>query len=186
MTILFTSTFMGMALLWDRQFGFLKETLVAPVPRLTIMLGRTVGGATVALFQGLLVFLVSLIAGFRPAHVLDVPAAFLVMALVALVFSAMGTIIGSSLKEMQGFQIIMNFLVMPIFFLSGALYPLRNLPIALTALTRIDPLTYGVDALRAVLIGNARFSLGLDILALVFAASVLMVLGAMRFSKIEV
>jgi ABC-2 type transport system permease protein len=87
---------------------------------------------------------------------------------------------------MQGFQIIMNFLVMPIFFLSGALYPLRNLPIALTALTRIDPLTYGVDALRAVLIGNARFSLGLDILALVFAASVLMVLGAMRFSKIEV
>ena len=157
MTILFTSTFSGMALLWDRQFGFLKETLVAPVPRLTIMIGRTVGGATVALFQGLLVFLVSLIAGFRPAHVLVVPTAILVMALVALVFSAMGTIIGSSLKEMQGFQIIMNFLVMPIFFLSGALYPLRNLPVALTVLTRIDPLTYGVDALRGVLIGDDAF-----------------------------
>jgi ABC-2 type transport system permease protein len=186
MTILFTSTFMGMALLWDRQFGFLKETLVAPVPRLTIMLGRTVGGATVALFQGLLVFLVSLIAGFRPAHVLVVPTAILVMALVAIVFSAMGTIIGSSLKEMQGFQIIMNFLVMPIFFLSGALYPLHNLPIALTVLTRMDPLTYGVDALRGVLIGTTRFGVGLDILALAFAGLVLLMLGAFRFSKIEV
>ena len=186
MTILFTSTFSGMALLWDRQFGFLKETLVAPVPRLTIMLGRTVGGATVALFQGLLVFLISLLAGFRPAHVLVVPTAILVMALVALVFSAMGTIIGSSLKEMQGFQIIMNFLVMPIFFLSGALYPLNNLPAALTVLTRLDPLSYGVDALRGVLTGRMEFALGLNILALVVAASVLMVLGAWRFSKIEI
>jgi ABC-2 type transport system permease protein len=186
MTILFTSTFSGMALLWDRQFGFLKETMVAPVPRLTIMVGRTVGGATVALFQGLLVFLISLLAGFRPAHVLVVPTAILVMALVALVFSAMGTIIGSSLKEMQGFQIIMNFLVMPIFFLSGALYPLNNLPAALTVLTRLDPLSYGVDALRGVLTGRMHFPLALNILALVVAASVLMVLGAWRFSKIEV
>ena len=87
---------------------------------------------------------------------------------------------------MQGFQIIMNFLVMPIFFLSGALYPLRNLPIALTVLTRIDPLTYGVDALRGVLIGSTHFGLALDILALSFAAVVLMMLGALRFSKIEV
>jgi len=186
MTILFTSTFSGMALLWDRQFGFLKETLVAPVPRLTIMLGRTVGGATVALFQGLLVFLVSVIAGFRPAHLLAVLTAILVMALVALVFSAMGTIIGSSLKEMQGFQIIMNFLVMPIFFLSGALYPLRDLPVALTILTRIDPLTYGVDALRGVLIGSTHFGIVLDVLALCVAAMLLLMLGAYRFSKIEV
>jgi ABC-2 type transport system permease protein len=87
---------------------------------------------------------------------------------------------------MQGFQIIMNFLVMPIFFLSGALYPLRNLPVALTVLTRIDPLTYGVDALRGVLIGNTHFGLGLDILALACAAVVLLMLGALRFSKIEV
>jgi ABC-2 type transport system permease protein len=108
------------------------------------------------------------------------------MALIALVFSAMGTIIGSSLKEMQGFQIIMNFLVMPIFFLSGALYPLRNLPGALTVLTRIDPLSYGVDALRGVLTGRMQFPIALNILALVIAASVLMVLGAWRFSKIEV
>jgi ABC-2 type transport system permease protein len=186
MTILFTSTFSGMALLWDRQFGFLKETLVAPVPRLTVMIGRTVGGATVALCQGLLIFAVSLIAGFRPAGLFVVPLAVLFMALVALVFSAMGTIIGSSLKEMQGFQLIMNFLVMPIFFLSGALYPLRNLPGPLVVLTHLDPLTYGVDGLRGVLTGATHFGLVLDVLALVGIAIVLFALGAWRFSKIEV
>jgi ABC-2 type transport system permease protein len=98
----------------------------------------------------------------------------------------MGTIIGSSLKEMQGFHIIMNFLVMPLFFLSGALYPLRNLPTALTVLTSLDPLTYGVDALRGVLIGVGHFPIVLDILALTGVALVLLVLGAWRFSLIEV
>jgi ABC-2 type transport system permease protein len=186
MTILFTSTFSGMALLWDRQFGFLKETLVAPVPRLTIMIGRTIGGATVALCQGLLIFGVSLIAGFRPSGVLAIPAAILVMMLVALVFSAMGTIIGSTLKEMQGFQLVMNFLVMPIFFLSGALYPLKDLPAPLAVLTRLDPLTYGVDGLRSVLIGVSHFGLVLDVLALIGIAIALLALGAWRFSKIEV
>src|SRR5437868_9848174 len=137
MTVLFSSVFSGIALLWDRQFGFLKETLVAPVPRIWIMAGRTLGGATVAMIQGLLIFVVSLVAGFRPASVLTLPLAVLVMALVALVFAALGTVIGSSLKDMQGFQLVMNFLVMPIFFLSGALYPLANLPKALALLTRI-------------------------------------------------
>jgi ABC-2 type transport system permease protein len=186
MTILFTSTFSGMALLWDRQFGFLKETLVAPVPRLTVMIGRTVGGATVAMCQGLLIFLVSLIAGFRPSGLFVVPLAILFMALVALVFSAMGTIIGSTLKEMQGFQLIMNFLVMPIFFLSGALYPLRNLPGPLVVLTHLDPLTYGVDGLRGVLTGATHFGLVLDVLALIGIAIALFAIGAWRFSKIEV
>jgi ABC-2 type transport system permease protein len=185
-TIHFTSTFSGMALLWDRQFGFLKETLVAPVPRLTIMIGRTLGGATVAMCQGLLIFCVALIAGFRPASIWVVPVAVLVMALVALVFSAMGTIIGSSLKEMQGFQLIMNFLVMPIFFLSGALYPLKNLPTALAVLTRLDPLTYGVDGLRSVLIRTSHFGVGVDVAALALIAVGMMAAGAWRFSKIEV
>jgi ABC-2 type transport system permease protein len=186
MTILFTSTFSGVGLLWDRQFGFLKETLVAPVPRLTIMIGRTLGGATVALMQGLLIFSVSLIAGFRPASLLVLPMGLLVMACVAIVFAAMGTVVGSSIKDMQAFPLVMNFLVMPIFFLSGALYPLRNLPGPLALLTRIDPLTYGVDALRGVLIGTSHFGLALDILALAIAAALLLMLGAWRFSKIEV
>jgi ABC-2 type transport system permease protein len=186
MTVLFTSMFSGIALLWDRQFGFLKETLVAPVPRLWIMVGRTLGGATVATIQGLLIFAVSLMAGFRPLGFASLPAAFLVMILTAVVFSALGTALGSSLKDMQGFQLVMNFLVMPIFFLSGALYPLANLPKVLAALTRIDPLTYGVDGMRGALIGVTHFGVALDLLALVSVAAVLLCAGAWRFSKIEI
>jgi ABC-2 type transport system permease protein len=186
MTVLFTAMFSGVALLWDRQFGFLKETLVAPVSRLRIMIGRTLGGATVATLQGLLIFVICLIAGFRPSSVIVVPLAFLLVALIAIVFAALGTVIGSSLKEMQGFQLAMNFLVIPIFFLSGALYPLRDLPLPLTVLTRIDPLTYGVDGVRGALTGRTHFGLGPDIAILVGVALLLMGAGAWRFSKIEV
>src|SRR5919202_5763328 len=186
MTVLFTAMFSGIALLWDRQFGFLKETLVAPVPRLQVMLGRTMGGATVAMLQGTLILIVCLIAGFRPAGLLVLPLAFAVMALVAVVFAALGTVIGSSLTEMQGFQLVMNFLVMPIFFLSGALYPLRNLPAALTVLTRLDPLTYGVEALRTALIGRSHFGMMLDVAVLAVVAGVLLIAGAQRFARIEV
>jgi ABC-2 type transport system permease protein len=186
MTVLFTSMFSGIALLWDRQFGFLKETLVAPVPRIWIMVGRTLGGATVATLQGMLIFAVSLIAGFRPAGLASLPAALLVMILTAVVFSALGTALGSTLKDMQGFQLIMNFMVMPIFFLSGALYPLANLPKVLAALTRIDPLTYGVDGMRGALTGVTHFGVGLDVLSLVGIAALLLCAGAWRFSKIEI
>jgi ABC-2 type transport system permease protein len=186
MTILFTSMFSGIALLWDRQFGFLKETLVAPVPRIFIMFGRTVGGATVSMIQGSLIFIVCLIAGFRPISLMSVPLAFLFMALIAVVFAALGTVIGSSLKDMQGFQLVMNFLVMPIFFLSGALYPLSNLPKVLAVLTRVDPLTYGVDGVRTVLIGVSHFGSAADLIVLLVVAMLLLSLGAWRFSKIEI
>jgi len=186
MTVLFTSMFSGIALLWDRQFGFLKETLVAPVPRLWIMIGRTLGGATVAMLQGLLIFVICFIAGFRPVSLVVVPLAIRFMALIAIVFAALGTVIGSSLKDMQGFQLVMNFLVMPIFFLSGALYPLTNLPKALALLTRIDPLTYGVDGVRTVLIGVTHFGIAADATVLIGVAILLMTAGAWRFSKIEI
>src|SRR6476661_2197983 len=183
MTVLFTSMFSGIALLWDRQFGFLKETLVAPVPRIWIMLGRTLGGATVAMLQGLLIFVVCFIAGFRPAHLGAIPLALIFMALIATVFAALGTIIGSSLKDMQGFQLVMNFLVMPIFFLSGALYPLANLPTALTVLTRLDPLTYGVDGLRGAFIDLSHFGVWTDLAVLIGLAAVFLALGARAFSR---
>jgi ABC-2 type transport system permease protein len=186
MSVLFTSIFSGIGLMWDRQFGFLKETLVAPVPRLHIMIGRTLGGATVSMIQGLLVLIVCLIAGFRPDHVSTIPIALLFMALIAIVFSALGTAIGSTLQNMQGFQLIMNFLVMPIFFLSGALFPLQNLPIALTVATRIDPLTYGIDGLRGAFIGMSHFSLMTDAGVLLVVASLFLALGAYSFSKIQI
>lgn len=186
MTILFTSMFSGIALLWDRQFGFLKETLVAPVPRLWIMMGRTFGGATVSIFQGLLILVISVIAGFRPVSFSVIPSAILFMALIAIVFAALGTVIGSTLTNMQGFQLVMNFLVMPIYFLSGALYPLTNLPKVLTLLTRIDPLTYGVDGVRTALTGVTHFGLALDAVVMVGVAILLLSAGAWSFSKIEI
>jgi ABC-2 type transport system permease protein len=186
MTILFTSVFSGIALLWDRQFGFLKETLVAPVPRIQIMIGRTLGGATVAMIQGTLIVVVCLLVGFRPAHWATAPLGFLFMAMVAIVFAALGTAIGSSLQDMQGFQLIMNFLVLPIFFLSGALFPLNNLPKALSFVTALDPLSYGVDGLRAVLTGVSHFGPLTDAIVLLCVAVALLCLGAWRFSRIVI
>ena len=186
MTVLFTAMFSGIAMLWDRQFGFLKETLVAPVPRLQIMIGRTLGGATVAVLQGFIIFAVTLVAGFRPTSVISVPLAFLLIALIAIVFSALATAIGSSLKEMAGFQMVMNFLVMPLWFLSGALYPLQGLPAALAVLTRVDPLTYGIDGVRGTMIGTSHFGIPLDVGVLLAVGVLFVTAGAWRFSKIEV
>lgn len=185
MTVLFSSIFSGIAMLWDRQFGFLKETLVAPVPRIYIMLGRTFGGATVATIQGLLILAVCLLVGFRPQHWIAIPASLLFVVSIAIVFAALGTCAGSVIQDMQGFQLIMNFLVLPIFFLSGALYPLSNLPKALTIITRIDPLSYGVDGLRGVLIGDWHFNFALDVALLFCLMAVFLSLGAYLFSRIQ-
>jgi ABC-2 type transport system permease protein len=186
MTVLFSSIFSGLGLLWDRQFGFLKETLVAPVPRLQIMIGRTLGGATVAVMQGLLVSVVCVIAGFRPVNLATVPLALVFMILIAVVFSALGVAIGSSLQDMQGMQLIMNFLVLPIFFLSGALFPLTGLPRVMTWVTSVDPLSYGIDGMRSVLLGRAHYGAVIDLQVLLSVACVLLVFGAYRFSKIEI
>ncbi|MDE3201510.1 MAG: ABC transporter permease [Acidobacteriota bacterium] len=186
MSVLFSSIFSGLGLLWDRQFGFLKETLVAPVSRVQIMIGRTLGGATVAVIQGLLVTVVSLIAGFRPAHFYTVPLALGFMIAIAIVFAALGVAIGSSLQDMQGFQLIMNFMVMPIFFLSGAMFPLVGLGKILGFITKLDPLSYGIDGMRAMLLASSAFDPRVDILVLAGVGSLFIVLGAWRFSKIEI
>ena len=185
MTILFSAVFSGVGLLWDRQFGFLKETLVAPVPRIQVMLGRTLGAATVAVIQGLLVAVVCVIAGFRPADYRELPLALLFMGMIASLFASLGTAIGSALQNIQGFQMIMSFLVMPIFFLSGALYPLRNLPTALSVVVSLDPLAYGVDGLRTTLIGVSHFGIAFDALVLVLGATLVLFIGSHLFSKIQ-
>ncbi len=186
MTVLFSSVFSGLGLLWDRQFGFLKETLVAPVSRLQLMIGKTLGGATVAVMQGLLVMVVCIIAGFRPTHFIMLPVAIGFMVMIALLFAALGMAIGSGLQDMQGFQLIMNFLVLPIYFLSGALFPLTGLPVVLSYITKADPLAYGIDGMRNVLLGHSAFDPRLDLLILLVVGSILLVIGAQRFSKIEV
>jgi ABC-2 type transport system permease protein len=132
------------------------------------------------------VLIVCTIAGFRPQSWAAVPLALLFMAMIAIVFSALGTVIGSTLRDMQGFQLIMNFLVMPIFFLSGALFPLANLPPALAIATRLDPLTYGVDGLRGAFIGLAHMGVMLDITVLAVLAAAFVMLGAWAFSRIQI
>ncbi|OGG03611.1 multidrug ABC transporter permease [Candidatus Gottesmanbacteria bacterium RBG_16_37_8] len=186
MSILFTSIFSGIEIIWDRQFGFLKETLVAPVPRWQIMVGRTLGGATVATFQGLIVFVISLIAGFKPQNPAMLIFAFLIMILTAILFTALGTAIASILTDMQGFQLIMNFLIMPLFFLSGALFPLNGLPKILSILISLDPLSYGVDGLRGSLTGLSHYNLTVDFTVLIIISVILTGLGSYLFSKIQI
>lgn len=186
MTVLFTSMFNGIEIIWDRQFGFLKETLVAPVPRSSIVIGRTLGGVTIAIFQGILVLLISLLAGFRPEGLLSIPMTIGFMFMLSLVFTALGTAIASLLEDMQGFQPIMNFLVQPLFFLSGALFPLRGLPRILGYITVVNPLSYGVDAIRGSLNKITHFSLGIDFLVLAICAIIFTIIGVHLFEKIQV
>src|SRR5262249_39075232 len=153
---------------------------------LQIMAGRTLGGATVAMMQGTLVVVISLIAGLRPVSWTGIPLAIAFMAAIAIVFAAFGTALGASIQDMQGFQLVMNFLVLPIFFLSGALFKLDLLPTALKIVTRSDRLSYGVDGLRAALTGKGVFGMGVDAATLFVAAVLLLCLGAWRFSKIEI
>jgi ABC-2 type transport system permease protein len=183
--ILFTSVFSGIEMIWDRQFGFLKETLAAPVSRLEIMIGRTLGGATIATIQGLLIFLLTLAVGFRPHNWLLMPVVILIMFLCALFFTALGTAIASTMDDFHGFQLVMNFLVMPLFFLSGALFPLNGVPKFITVLATINPLTYCVAALRATLLSISMGIVVSNILILCLACIVIMIIGAYLFSKIQ-
>ncbi len=186
MSILFTATFMGIEIIWDRQFGFLKETLMAPVSRFKIMLGRTIGGATVAMLQGIIVLIISLIVGFRPTSLALLPLAFLFMALIALLFTAVGTAIASLMEDMHGFQLIINFLIMPLFFLSGAIFPVDGLPKAIEWVIRLNPLTYGVGGLRDTLTGVVHASTGTNLLVLSGVTLLFLGIGSYLFSKIQV
>jgi ABC-2 type transport system permease protein len=186
MSVLFTAMFTGIEVIWDRQFGFLKETMVAPVSRFSIMLGKTLGGATVACIQGLIVFLLTLVVGFRPLDWVLVPVGFVCMFLVAILFTSLGTALASVLEDMQGFQLIMNFLIMPTFFLSGALFPLQGLPKIMEVITHLDPLTYGVDGLRASLIGVSTFGLVPDLIILSIVSLTFLGLGSYLFEHIQV
>jgi ABC-2 type transport system permease protein len=186
MAIIFASIFNGMQIIWDRQFGFLKETLVAPVSRIAIMLGRTFGGATVATAQGCIVFVLTLLFGFHPYSWALIVPAIIVMFSIASLFSALGITVASFVKDMQGFQLVMNLLVMPMFFLSGALFPLTDVPFLLRALSTIDPLSYGVDGIRALLINVSHFGIATDATVALVIASAFLGLGSYRFTKLEV
>jgi ABC-2 type transport system permease protein len=140
----------------------------------------------VSTFQGCIVLILTFFFGFHPTSWFGLIPAVLVMFLVAMLFSGLGLMVGSLLSDMQGFQLIMNFLVMPMFFLSGSLFPLQSVPPLLLLIAKIDPLSYGIDALRTILINVSAFGLVVDLSVLVAVMLVFLGLGSYFFSKIQV
>jgi ABC-2 type transport system permease protein len=141
-----------MSIVWDREFGFLKEVLVAPIDRSAIAIGKALGGSTQAMVQGMILLVLAPVVGvtLTPLAVLElIPLIFVL----AFALTTLGVVLAAGITSMQGFQAIINFLMMPIFFLSGALFPLSNLPWWMTGLTRIDPAAYGIDPIRRVILG---------------------------------
>jgi ABC-2 type transport system permease protein len=185
MNILFSSTFGGLSVLWDREFGFLKEIMVAPVSRVSIVLGRIAGGATTALIQAVLILGISYFMGFKIINISSIFLAIVFMILIAVTFLGLGLVFASKMRDIQGFSIVMNFVIFPLFFLSGALYPLENFPVWLRYISKLDPLTYGVDGLRAALIGVSSFSIFYNFIFMVIFSSVMIFLGAYFFEKSE-
>ena len=149
MTVLFTSVFSAVSIVWDREFGFLKEVMVAPVSRVAVALGKVAGGSTVSLFQGLIVLLLAPVLGVD-LSISQIVTLIGLMILLAVMMTALGILIAARQTSMEGFHMMMNFVLLPMFFLSGAFFPLRGIPIWMELLSKLDPVTYGVDPLRQV------------------------------------
>jgi ABC-2 type transport system permease protein len=154
MSILFTAIFGAMSIVWDREFGFLKEVMVAPIDRWAIAIGKALGGTTQAMIQGLILLVLAPFIGVK-LSVLTVVELVPLAAVLAFGLSSFGVMLASMMKSLQGFQVVMNFLMMPMFFLSGALFPLSGLPGWMNVLTRIDPASYGIDPLRRVVLSSS-------------------------------
>src|SRR5574341_244033 len=165
MTVLFTAMFSAVSIVWDREFGFLKEVMVAPISRVAVALGKVAGGSTVALFQGTIILLLAPLIGVKLTLGQIATLIGLMLALAA-AMTSMGVLIAARLRSIEGFQFIMQFLLMPLFFLSGALFPLRDVPLWMDWLAKGDPVTYGVDALRGVALSNTLPDVVLDQLVL--------------------
>jgi len=184
MVLMFGSVFQGIIVLMDRQFGFLKETLVAPVSRLSIVLGKALGGATTAMIQGIIILFIAILLGAQ-LQLENVLVLLAFMFLISVMFVSLGIAIASMLQDMHGFQLIMNFLLMPLFFLSGALFPLSTAPSLLKSASLLDPLTYGVNGMRFLLIGQSDIGF-MECVAVLFAfAAGFMALAIYLFNRIE-
>ena len=187
MAILFSSMFTGISVLWDKQFGFLQEVLVAPVSRFSIIIGRTLGGATVALIQGFIILLIALGLGVKISGVFGLLLTFVFMILIAFTAVGFGLVLASKMEDFQGFQLIMNLLVMPLLFLSSAFFPVTSNP-TMKIISSFNPLFYMVDGLRGSLITGAATVNPplLDLLVVLVVCTIMMGLGSYFFSKSEV
>ena len=184
MTVLFTSIFSAISIVWDREFGFLKEVLVAPVSRWAIVTGKAFGGGSVAVIQGCIMLMLAPLVGIKLSLLIVVQSVF-AMFLIAFAMTSLGIAIAARMKEMEGFQMVVNFVIMPIFFLSGALFPMDRLPKWLTVLTRVDPLTYGVDLLRGVMIGINSFPALLNLAVILSFTFIMFAVAVLEFNLSE-
>jgi ABC-2 type transport system permease protein len=185
MSLLFSGMFAGINVIWDRQFGFLKEVLVAPMSRTGIVVGKALGGATASMIQGVILLAFAPLVG-APLTVLKVVEMLPVMFLIALGIVCLGLLIAAFMESLEGFNIIMSFAIMPMFFFSGALYPLKTAPGWLQKASMFDPITYGVDALRAIVIGRQAggiFSIPLDIAVLLAFATIAISFSTIAFGR---
>lgn len=153
MTVVMTSVMSGMSIVWEREFGFLKEVLVAPVSRSSVVLGKMIGAATIATIQGIVILVLSPIIGLKlsPGMALLLPYLFII----SCSLSGVGIALASRIKSMEAFQVIMQMLMMPMIFLSGVFFPVNNVPAWMNVLVKINPVTYGVDAVRHVILPQA-------------------------------
>ena len=185
MTLLFAATASGASVIWDKEFGFLKEVLVAPVNRFSIILGRSLGGMTTAMIQSLIMLAMAVVLGVNIASVSGFFLAIVFMILTCATFTGLGLILATKLSDTEGFIAIMNIMLFPIFFLSGAFFPLAAMPSWLRYVMYVNPLLYGVDGLRGTLIDMSYFPLWLDFTVLLVLSVSLASLGAYFFSKME-
>jgi ABC-2 type transport system permease protein len=185
MTMIFTSMFTGLSVLWDRRYGFLKEIMVTPVSRMTIVLGRITGGLTTSMFEGLSILALSLLLGFKVSGIGDLILTLVFMVLISVSFIGLGLAIASLLKDEQGFGLIMNFIISPLLFLSGIFYPIENLPLALRVVSYLNPLTYGVDGLRGALISVSFLPWIINLVLLTGFCVGIVLLGTFLFERNE-
>ena len=184
MTILFSSIFFGLYIVWDKKIDFFKEVLVAPLSRLTIFAGKMLGGCTDALIQGALMLAFGVVLGISYT-LLTVAFAMIFMLVLASATVSIGLVIGSRMESPEGFNLIVSFLVFPLFFLSGALFPISNLPSWLSIFTVLNPVTYAVDGMRGVMLGISTFPVLLDFGVLLAFAAGMMVIGSIAFSRMR-
>lgn len=185
-TLLFSGVFWGIQILFDKRFGFLKEMLVAPVPRVKVLLGSALGGSTISMIQAVFVFIISVGLGFRAHNWFMVIPAFIISLALSVMLTSFGAGIASMVEDFQGFQGINNFLIFPLFFLSSALYPLTHVPQWLRILSEVNPLSYTVDALRYCLINQTHFGIWKDLLVIAVALVVSVAFAVNRFDRIQV
>lgn len=185
MAVLFSSMFAGVSVIWDKEFGFLKEVLVAPIRRISIVLGRTLGGATTSLIQGFIVMFIAFLLNVN-FSLLGILPAIIFMILISFSAVGFGLVIASKMEDIHGFQLIMNLIIFPLFFLSTAFFPLSGVPEPLKFVIYLDPLTYGVDGLRGVLIGFSYIPVFIDFIVVLGVCVLMMSLGSYFFGKCEV